>query len=57
MELNKIKKVHLIGIGGAGVSAIARLFLSLGASVSGSDVLASNITKDLEAQGVIFSKG
>ena len=57
MELNKIKKVHLIGIGGAGVSAIARLFLSLGASVSGSDVSASNITKDLEAQGVIFSKG
>lgn len=51
-----IKKVHFIGIGGIGTSAIAKLFLTLGKKVSGSDVADSDITRDLEKRGVkVFS--
>lgn len=46
-----IKKVHFIGIGGIGTSAIAKLFLTLGKKVSGSDVAESDITRDLEKYG------
>lgn len=37
MDIENIKKIHCIGIGGIGVSALARFFVSNGASVSGSD--------------------
>jgi len=37
MNMDKIKKVHLVGIGGIGISALARFFLSHGVAVSGSD--------------------
>lgn len=47
----KQEKVHLIGIGGIGVSALARYFLLEGASVSGSDLAHSEITRDLEKLG------
>jgi len=57
MKVEDIKQVHLIGIGGAGVSAIARFFLSRGVKVSGSDVTASDTTKTLESQGATFHKG
>lgn len=51
------KKVHLIGIGGIGVSAIAKLMLSLGKEVSGSDLVSSEITSDLSKRGVGFFLG
>ncbi len=38
MKYSELKKVHFIGIGGIGVSAILRLFASYGIRVSGSDV-------------------
>ena len=44
-------KVHLIGIGGIGVSALARYYLAQGAEVSGSDLAHSEITADLAARG------
>ncbi len=51
-----ISKVHFVGIGGIGVSAMAKLFLAFGKSVSGSDVVASDFTRDLETRGVkVFS--
>ena len=37
-------KIHLIGIGGIGVSALAQYYLSKGHEVSGSDLVASEIT-------------
>ena len=37
-------KVHLIGIGGIGVSALAQYYLSKGHQVSGSDLNSSEIT-------------
>lgn len=49
---NTYKKIYISGIGGIGVSAIAKLYLKLGAQVLGSDIAPSEITKDLEKRGV-----
>jgi UDP-N-acetylmuramate--alanine ligase len=46
-----MKQVHLIGIGGSGLSAIARVLLERGVPVSGSDRQASKVTRALEAAG------
>ncbi|MDA2921884.1 UDP-N-acetylmuramate--L-alanine ligase [Patescibacteria group bacterium AH-259-L07] len=42
-----VRKVHCIGIGGIGVSAVAKLLQSQGKIVSGSDLYESDITKEL----------
>jgi UDP-N-acetylmuramate--alanine ligase len=56
MIINEIKKVHCIGIGGIGVSAIARFFISRGAEVSGSDEGGGEELLILKKRGVkIFS--
>ncbi|MDI6751428.1 MAG: UDP-N-acetylmuramate--L-alanine ligase [bacterium] len=52
-----MKRIHFVGIGGIGMSGIARVMLNLGFSVSGSDKAISPITKDLERLGVVFYKG
>jgi len=44
-------KIHLIGIGGIGVSALAQYYLSKGHQVSGSDLVASEITDFLKQPG------
>ncbi len=44
-------KIHFIGIGGIGMSGLARLYLHEGAHVSGSDAVESENTKKLEAEG------
>jgi UDP-N-acetylmuramate--alanine ligase len=44
-------KIHFIGIGGIGVSALARYYLAKGCEVSGSDLVSSEITKVLERSG------
>ncbi|MBI2624519.1 UDP-N-acetylmuramate--L-alanine ligase [Candidatus Parcubacteria bacterium] len=48
---------HFIGIGGIGVSAMARLFLHRGCAVSGSDLKRSEITTELERLGAAISIG
>ncbi len=50
--MEKVKKVHMIGIGGIGMSGLARLFLHEGKEVSGSDRAPSDITNALEKEGV-----
>ena len=45
------KKVHFIGIGGIGVSALARYYLKKGCNISGSDLVDSEITKALKKLG------
>ena len=45
-------KIHFIGIGGIGVSALARYYLSKGYEVSGSDLFPSEITDSLKEKGV-----
>jgi len=52
MELDKISRVHLIGIGGIGVSAVAKMMKLMGKEVTGSDVYPGEITKELEKMGV-----
>ncbi len=49
--LNKVKRLHFIGIGGIGMSGIAELLLNLGYEVSGCDIKESSITKRLESLG------
>lgn len=52
IEMSKIRHVHFIGIGGIGISAIAKMFLSKKVSVSGSDINNSALIEELKAQGV-----
>lgn len=51
LNLKKIKKVHFIGIGGIGISAIARMMLKRGKAISGSDRSRSIITDELKKLG------
>lgn len=46
-----MKKIHFIGIGGIGVSALAKFYLKTGWEVSGSDLIASEITEELKNLG------
>src|SRR5690606_3119635 len=45
------RKVHFIGIGGAGMSGLAQILLGQGAAVSGSDLADSLVTRRLRALG------
>ena len=49
---NEIKKVHFIGIGGIGISAIARFLHEKGHKISGSDIKESKITLELQSEGI-----
>jgi UDP-N-acetylmuramate--alanine ligase len=51
-DLDKIQHVHCIGIGGIGISAVAKLMLARGKKVSGSDMSLSPITELLEKSGI-----
>lgn len=57
MNIDELQKVHCIGIGGIGVSALARMFLSREVAVSGSDMALSEITALLEGKGVTVHEG
>ena len=46
------KKIHLIGIGGIGMSALARYFVAQKWAVSGSDLVRSQITDALKSEGI-----
>src|SRR3989338_7289694 len=46
-----VKKIHFIGIGGIGVSALAKLFLLSGGRVCGSDISESPIASELKKSG------
>lgn len=52
MDLKDIKAVYFIGAGGIGMSAIARYFLHIGCQVAGYDKTPSELTKQLEKEGV-----
>jgi len=45
-------KIHFIGIGGIGLSGIARLLKSYGHTISGSDIAQTTLTKKLESEGI-----
>lgn len=52
MTLLKAKHIHVIGIGGIGVSAIAKLLVRRGHGVTGSDVNDSEIVREAAAAGI-----
>lgn len=52
MDFKDIKAVYLIGAGGIGMSAIARYFLYKGLDVVGYDRTPSNLTRELEKEGM-----
>ncbi len=54
MELKDIKAVYFIGIGGIGMSAIARYFLHRGVVVAGYDRTPSTLTEQLEKEGMLI---
>lgn len=55
--LKNIHTAHFVGIGGIGVSAVARLLLARGVLVTGSDRVRSLITERLEAEGAKIFTG
>lgn len=52
MQLQQLKHVYFIGIGGIGMSAIARYFNRRGIKISGYDKTATLLTKELEQEGM-----
>jgi len=52
MELQDIKRVYLIGIGGIGMSGLARYFHHLGCIVCGYDKTSTDLTNDLHNEGI-----
>jgi len=48
VSFRNFQRIHLVGIGGIGMSGIAEVLLTLGYSVSGSDVKPSSITERLQ---------
>ncbi|MEA5021081.1 MAG: UDP-N-acetylmuramate--L-alanine ligase [Gordonibacter sp.] len=52
MENQRIESVHFIGVGGVGMSGIARVAFDQGICVSGSDLKESRYTKQLKAAGI-----
>jgi UDP-N-acetylmuramate--alanine ligase len=53
----KAQRVHLIGIGGIGMSGIAEILLSLAYPVSGSDLQLSQVTRRLQSLGATIFEG
>jgi UDP-N-acetylmuramate--alanine ligase len=51
------KRVHLVGIGGSGLSAVARVLMEFGFDVSGSDLRASSVAEALARDGAAISIG
>ncbi|MHC5068191.1 MAG: Mur ligase domain-containing protein, partial [Planctomycetota bacterium] len=51
------RRVHLMGIGGAGMSALVPLLRAVGAQVDGCDLAASRTVEDLRADGVAVALG
>lgn len=50
-------RIHFVGVGGIGLSAIARVLLGRGYRVSGSDMKQSPLTDSLRAEGVVVWEG
>ncbi len=53
----RLGRVHFVGIGGAGMSGIAHLFVTAGVPVTGSDIRATDTVEALRARGVDVAIG
>ena len=54
MNMNQIKAVYFVGAGGIGMSAIARYFIKRGLVVAGYDKTPSELTRQLEREGMLI---
>jgi UDP-N-acetylmuramate--alanine ligase len=52
MDFNQYKRVHCLGIGGIGLSAVAEILADRGHIVSGTDINPSKVTRHLECMGI-----
>jgi len=57
IEERKYQNVHFVGVGGVGLSRVAKYFILQKKNVSGSDLAANEFTKQLENLGLKFSIG
>ncbi len=57
LTLSAPKRIHIIGIGGAGMSGLAQVLHAMGHRVTGSDLTASAVTRRLEALGITVAIG
>ncbi|RMF52022.1 MAG: UDP-N-acetylmuramate--L-alanine ligase, partial [Bacteroidetes bacterium] len=55
--LGRIRHVHMVGIGGIGMSSIAEVLLARGYHVTGSDVARSEVTERLQGLGAVVYEG
>jgi UDP-N-acetylmuramate--alanine ligase len=57
LDLSAPQRIHIVGIGGAGMSAIALVLRAMGHSVSGSDLKESPVAARLRSQGIAVAVG
>jgi UDP-N-acetylmuramate--alanine ligase len=50
--MHRVKRIHFIGVGGAGMNGIAEVLFNIGYLISGSDVMASSVTRHLKNIGI-----
>ncbi len=55
--MHRVRQIHFVGIGGAGMSGIAEVLINLGFAVSGSDLADSDATRRLEKLGATVRRG
>jgi len=55
--LGRIRQIHMVGIGGIGMSSIAEVLLNRGYDVTGSDLETSDVTRRLEDHGATIHEG
>ncbi|HEX8374376.1 MAG TPA: Mur ligase domain-containing protein, partial [Geminicoccaceae bacterium] len=56
-EMGRVRHVHLVGIGGIGMSSIAEVLIRRGFQISGSDLRKSDVTAHLESLGATIHEG
>ncbi|MBA3582786.1 MAG: UDP-N-acetylmuramate--L-alanine ligase [Gammaproteobacteria bacterium] len=56
-RMRRVRRVHFIGIGGAGMSGIADVLLGMGYEVSGSDLKLGTVTDRLSRRGAVIFEG
>ena len=57
VDINKINRIHLMGIGGAGMSGLAQLLKDMGKDVSGCDAVRSCYAEKIAQQGIPVAYG
>src|SRR5271156_29304 len=57
LDLRTPQRIHIVGIGGVGMSAIALVLQAMGHTVSGSDLKESPVAARLRSQGIAVAVG